>query len=111
MILGGFALAFDATPGLNGHGEASRLAWATMAAKTSSGLAELTQAVTLPRVQEQWCQTTADITRSAGEADVHRVMEYSIAASANFDLQRFWRFCGSLYRRDDDCWISRVRAR
>lgn len=47
----------EAAAGLNGHGEANRLAWATMAANSSGGVAELTQAVTLPRVQELYTRT------------------------------------------------------
>ena len=47
----------EAAAGLSGHGEAADLAWATLAAKASGGLAELTQAVTLPRVQELFTRT------------------------------------------------------
>jgi hypothetical protein len=47
----------ESEAGLSGHGEANRLAWATMAAKAGGGLAELTQAVTLPRVQELFTRT------------------------------------------------------
>ena len=75
----------EAASGLSGHGEAARLAWATAAAKSSAGLAELTQAVTLPRHQELFTRT---ISLRDGEnvVRVHSTLESLLG----FDRPAVW---------------------
>ena len=74
----------EAASGLNGHGEANRLAWATMSAKAGA-VAELTQAVTLPRHQELYTRT---ISLRDGEnvVRVHATLESLLG----FDRPAVW---------------------
>jgi hypothetical protein len=75
----------EAAAGLNGHGEAARLPWATTAAKSSGGVAELTQAVTLPRVQEMFTRTLS-LRDGENVVRVHSTLESLLS----FDRPACW---------------------
>ncbi len=81
----------EGAAGLSGHGEANRLAWATRSARSSGGLAELTQLVTLPRLHELFTRT---ISLRDGEnvVRVHAELESLLG----FDRPAVWAEHGTI---------------
>ena len=75
----------ESASGLNGHGEANRLAWATTAASSSGGIAELTQSVTLPRHHELFTRTIS-VRDGENVVRVHSTLESLLG----FDRPAVW---------------------